>query len=183
MGGGALTLPESLRVFEEMARLDGSAGWNLSICAGGPIFGHFIARDAFDRIFGDPRALLVGSLNPLNTRVVACDGGWRFSGKATFVSGSAQANWIMASGFELVDGSPQLVDGFPRMRAGLFPMRECRILDTWSVSGMRGTGSNDCTFEDVQVPAGFTYEWPNPTSPWKDGPFAVLPLTRSSAGV
>ena len=30
MGGGGLTLPESLRVFEAAARLDGSAGWNLS---------------------------------------------------------------------------------------------------------------------------------------------------------
>jgi alkylation response protein AidB-like acyl-CoA dehydrogenase len=34
-------------------------------------------------------------------------------------------------------------------------MRECRILDTWSVSGMRGTGSNDCVFDDVRVQADF----------------------------
>src|SRR5262245_47144923 len=51
MGGGDLTLADAFRVFEAVARLDGSAGWNISICAGGPLFGHFIAREAFDEIF------------------------------------------------------------------------------------------------------------------------------------
>ena len=55
-------------------------------------------------------------------------------------------------------------------------MRECRILDTWSVSGMRGTGSNDCVFTDVFVPDGFTYAWPNP--PRAGGP-GRSPIFRS----
>jgi indole-3-acetate monooxygenase len=177
MGGGDLTVPESLRVIEEVARLDGSAGWNLAICSGGPLFGHFIAREAFDEIFSDPRAVVAGSLNPTTTRVVPCPGGWRFSGKASYVSGSAQASWLMAAGLVLDDGSPQLVDGVPVLRAGLFPIRHCTILDTWAVSGMRGTGSNDCVFEDVVVPDGFTFRWPEPRECWKHGPFASIPLT------
>src|SRR5262249_16391345 len=68
-GGGALTVPATLRVIEEVARLDGSAGWNLAICSGGPLFGHCIAREAFDAIFSDPRAVVAGSLNPTTTRV------------------------------------------------------------------------------------------------------------------
>ena len=39
MGGGELTIPDSLRLCEEVARIDGSAGWNLAICSGGPLFG------------------------------------------------------------------------------------------------------------------------------------------------
>src|SRR5262249_35679022 len=35
MGGGGLTVPESLWVFEAVAQLDASAGWNLAICADG----------------------------------------------------------------------------------------------------------------------------------------------------
>src|SRR5262245_39865660 len=54
MGGGDLTIPEALRVFEATARLDASVGWNLSILGGGPIFGHFLAREAYDDIFADP---------------------------------------------------------------------------------------------------------------------------------
>jgi alkylation response protein AidB-like acyl-CoA dehydrogenase len=177
LGGGGLTIPASLRVIQEVARLDGSAAWNLAICSGGPLFGHFISHDAFDEIFSDPRAVIAGSLNPTTTRVDSCAGGWRFSGRATYVSGSAQASWLMAAGVVLEDGSPRLVDGVPVLRAGLFPIRHCTILDTWAVSGMRGTGSNDCVFEDVVVPDAFTFRWPEPSSSWKRGPFARIPLT------
>lgn len=182
LGGGDLSVPDSLRVFEAAGRLDGSSGWNLAICADGPLFAHYLPRQSYDEIFADPRALIGGSLNPMQTRVVPDDGGWRFSGKATYVSGSAQINWIMVAGFELEDGSPQLVDGVPLMRAGLFPMRHCRVLDTWSVSGMRGTGSNDCVFADVLVADRFTYRWPEPHTEWKGGPFAAIPLTLQLGG-
>lgn len=182
MGGGGLDVPESLHVFEAMARLDASTGWNLSICAGGPLFGHFVSREAYEEIFGDPRAVIAGSLNPLGTRAVPCDGGWRYSGKATYVSGSAQAGWLMTAGLELHDGAPRMTDGVPAMRAGIFPMKHCRVLDTWAVAGMRGTGSNDCVFEDVLVPDEFTYAWPNPRSPWQRGPFANVPLPTQLGG-
>src|SRR5262249_41839661 len=120
---------------------------------------------------------VAGSLTPTTTRVVSRPGGWRFSGKASYVSGSAQASWLMAAKLVLDDGSPLLVDGVPVLRAGLFPIRHCTILDRWAVSGMRGTGSNDCVFEDVVVRDGFTFRWPEPRECWKQGPFASIPLT------
>jgi len=175
MNGGDLGLPEAYRVYEEVARLDGSAGWNLSICAGGPLFGHFLARAAFDEIFRDPRALIAGSLNPVGTQAVRDGDRWKFSGRASYVSGSAQASWLMSAGIVVVDGVPQFVDGIPVMRAGVFPIRHARILSTWDVAGMRGTGSNDCVFEDVLVPDGFTFEWPEGRSAWREGPFADIP--------
>jgi alkylation response protein AidB-like acyl-CoA dehydrogenase len=177
LGGGDLTIPESLRVYEEAGRLDASVGWNLSIWSGGPVFGHLLSLAAFDEIFSDPRAIAAGSLNPIGTRAVPSDGGWRYSGRAAYVSGSAQATWLMTAGLEMHDGAPQMSGGgVPRMRAGVFPMRHARALDTWAVSGMRATGSNDVVFEDVFVPEGFTFEWPNPRSPWQRGAFLTMPL-------
>lgn len=119
---------------------------------------------------------MAGSLNPVTTRVVACDSGYRLSGRATYASGSAHATWLMAAGIMMRDGAPQMVDGFPLMRAALFPIEQCTILDTWAVSGMRATGSNDCAFEDVFVPEAFTFAWPDATSSWQRGAFATLPL-------
>src|SRR6266849_7553222 len=75
MGGGELTIPDSLRLCEEVARIDGSAGWNLAICSGGPLFGHNLSRAAFQKIFGDPRGVTAGSLNPMAARVVPAEGG------------------------------------------------------------------------------------------------------------
>jgi alkylation response protein AidB-like acyl-CoA dehydrogenase len=182
MRGGDLTIPEAFRVFEEVARLDGSAGWNLSICAGGPIFGHFLAREAFEHIFSAPRAVSAGSLNPLGTQAVRDGGGWRFSGRASYVSGSAHASWLMTAGIAIEDGAPRMRGDIPAMRAALFPIENARILQTWEMAGMRGTGSNDCVFENVLVPDGFTFDWPDPRSAWREGPFGAIPLPVQLGG-
>ena len=123
-----------------------------------------------------------GSLNPATTRVVAAEGGWRFSGKATYASASAHATYLMAAGMVLRDGAPQIVDGFPVMRAGLFPIKHAKILNTWSTAGMRGTGSNDCVFDNVFVPDEFTFDWLNAKSPWQRGPFENIPLQLQFVG-
>jgi alkylation response protein AidB-like acyl-CoA dehydrogenase len=182
MDGGDLTIPDTLRLCEEVARIDGSAGWNLAICSGGPMFGFNLSRAAFEQIFGDPRGVSAGSLNPAASRAIAAEGGWRFSGKATYASASAHATYLMAAGMVMRDGGPEIVDGFPVMRAGLFPVRHAKILNTWSTAGMRGTGSNDCVFEEVFVPDEFTFDWLNAKSPWQTGPFANIPLQLQFVG-
>jgi len=182
MGGAELTIPDLLRLCEEVARIDGSAGWNLAICSGGPLFGYNLSRSAFEKIFGDPRGVSAGSLNPMTTQVVATDNGWRFSGRATYASASAHATYLMAAGIVMRDGAPQFVDGAPVLRAGMFPIRHAKILNTWATAGMRGTGSNDCVFENVIVPDEFTFDWLNAKSPWQRGPFANIPLQLQFVG-
>ncbi|MGO9607217.1 MAG: acyl-CoA dehydrogenase family protein [Candidatus Binataceae bacterium] len=183
MGGGELTIPEAFQVCEEVARIDGSAGWNLLICSGGPIFGHMVSRAAFEKVFSDPRGVSAGSLNPMETRVTKVEGGWRFGGRATYVSGSAQATYITVAGVVLSEGAPQFTNGMPVVRGGMLPIEKVTVLDTWSTAGMRGTGSNDCVYEDVFVPEEFTFDWFNARSPWQRGGFANIPLALQAAGL
>jgi alkylation response protein AidB-like acyl-CoA dehydrogenase len=182
MSGGALTIPEMLRLVEEVSRIDASAGWNLAICAGGPIFAQFLSRAAYEEIFTDPRGVTCGSLNPMTCQAVPVEGGWRFSGRATNASGSAHATYLMAAALVLRDGAPQIVEGIPVLRAGFFPIKHATILKTWSTSGMRGTGSNDCVFENVFVPGDFTFDWLNARPTWQSGPFADIPMHQQMAG-
>ena len=182
MGGGGLTIPDSLRLCEEVSRIDASTGWNLAICSGGPLFGHYLSRAAFEKIFSDPRGVSAGSLNPMTSRATPVEGGWRFSGKATNASGSGHATYLMAAAMILRDGALQIVDGFPMLRAGFFPVQHAKILNTWSTAGMRGTGSNDCVFEDVFVPDEYTFDWLNAQSTWMRGTLANIPLPLQMAG-
>ncbi len=182
LSGGALTIPETLRLVEEVSRIDASVGWNLAICAGGPVFAQFLSRAAYDEIFTDPRGVTCGSLNPMTSQAVPAEGGWRFSGRAANASGSAHATYLMAAALVLRDGAPQIVDGIPLLRAGFFPIKHATILKTWATSGMRGTGSNDCVFEDVFVSNEFTFDWLNARPTWQRGPFADIPLHQQMAG-
>jgi alkylation response protein AidB-like acyl-CoA dehydrogenase len=176
MGGFNLTIAQQCEVAEQIARFDGSTGWNFAIGSGGPAIANFVAREAFENIFSDPRALVAGSFSPMGNSAVACDGGFRFTGKATYASGCAQATWLTAGGVELVNGVPQIVNGVPKFRAGMFPIKSTKVLNTWSVSGLRGTGSNDVIFENVYVPESYAFEFPNPKSAWQTGPAARIPL-------
>lgn len=182
MGGGELTIPDSMRLVEEVSRIDGSAGWNLAICGGGPVFGHYLSRPAFDKIYGAPRGVSAGSLNPMTSQAIPVEGGYRFSGKATYASGAAHATYLVAAAIVLRDGAPQIVNDFPVLRAGVFPIEHAKILNTWSTSGMRGTGSNDCVFENVFVPDEFTFDWLFAQSPWQRGAFANIPFALQIAG-
>jgi indole-3-acetate monooxygenase len=150
LGGGGLSPWVVGPVFEAMSRVDGSAGWTLALAQGG--LAHLLAPDAYARLFGDPRVTMAGSLNPVHARAVRVDGGYRYSGKGTYVSGCTHATWLVAAALVVEAGRPAIVDGAPVIKAGVLPMRDCRIQDTWKVSGMRGTGSHDVEFDDVFVP-------------------------------
>ena len=59
----------------------------------------------------------------------------------------------MASGGWLHDGQGPITDGdVPAWRVFYTPVGDCRILDTWHSTGLRGTGSHDYTMDDVFVP-------------------------------
>jgi indole-3-acetate monooxygenase len=176
LGGAGLTIPESVQVYRAMSAYDASAGWLAAILGNGPLFGMFVDRAVFEEVFAPERAVLCGSLNPLGGRAEPVPGGYRFNGRATNVSGCHHATWLMAGAWVHRDGEKSWIDGRPEMIAGLLPMSSATIEDTWSTTGMRATGSDDCTYVDVVVPAERTYDWPEPPARWDAGPGAHIPM-------
>lgn len=86
-------------------------------------------------------------------KAIRTDGGWLCSGSWSFASGSRHATWLgaMCPCFH-VDGSPVLhPDGKPWDRTMLFRRELARIDDVWQVLGLRGTGSDTYTIEDLFV--------------------------------
>jgi len=152
LGGFGLTIPESIQVFERVATFDASTAWTLAILAGGPLLARRLSDDAFTHVCREPVGLIAGSLNPASARAEQTDGGYLFSGKATYLSGSAHAQWIIASAIVTEGQRPLLRDGRVEVRSGLFPIEQARSLDTWHVTGMCATGSTDYAFEDVKGP-------------------------------
>jgi len=66
-------------------------------------------------------------------------------------------------------------DGTPESRLCYLPAERCQILDTWTTTGLRGSGSHDFTAEDVFVPAEQTFNVL--TSPiLRDGPLYAFPF-------
>ena len=55
------------------------------------------------------------------------------------------------------DGKPRTTSsGGAEIRFMLVPASQCEIIDTWTVGGLRGTGSHDVVVNDVFVPSPFS---------------------------
>jgi alkylation response protein AidB-like acyl-CoA dehydrogenase len=147
-GGHEAGIRTLLEVAAAVAHGDGGAGWVVSL---GNVCAWMVALcpgRTQDDVFGaDPEARVCGSIAPSGTGVAA-EGGVRLSGRWSYVSGSLHAQWAVL-GFNLVDGTGEAVDG----RIAVVPAEDYSVSDTWFAAGMRGSGSNTVTAEDVFVPA------------------------------
>src|SRR5581483_5221526 len=80
-------------------------------------------------------------------KATPADGGYRLSGRWSFVSGVDYSDWVIVAAMVFAPQGP------PQARHFLVPRKDYSVLDTWHNVGMRGTGSNDLIVDDVFVPA------------------------------
>jgi alkylation response protein AidB-like acyl-CoA dehydrogenase len=151
-GGLDLTPLDAMDIYEELARADASVAW----CVwNGNV--HWttarLSRDVGREIFSDPTMILANSTRPTGRATVA-DGGYHVTGRWSLVSGCQLSEWFILMCIVYEEGKPRLTSsGKPEYRFMLCPAAHCTILDTWTVSGLRGTGSHDVVVEERFVPA------------------------------
>ena len=149
-GGDELDLPTQMRVLEELARADGSVAWTVMIGSLAPVPFAKLSRETFDALYADgPDVILAGTFNPTGVATPS-DGGFMVTGQWSFASGCQHCQWFIAHC--VVD------DGrMPPVRMMLLRPDQVDIKDTWSVSGLCGTGSHDFVVNDVFVEQRHTF--------------------------
>jgi indole-3-acetate monooxygenase len=183
VGGLGLTLPEAIAVIGKVSALDASTGWTLGILSDGLIFARFLPQAPSRALMGDPLGLMCGTLNPMTARAEIVDDGFSFSGRATYLSGSAHAKWIMATAIVTRDGEPVVDENGIAIRTGVFPVERARCLDTWHVTGMRATGSSDYELDSVLVAEDHTFEpFRSRSANAVDDDFSGIPLWSQLGG-
>lgn len=155
-GGVELDPPSLVQVVEEVAKHDASTAWCLgqnNICA---YVAAFLPPDAAKTIFTPDTGLVAWGPGPAQAQVVP--GGYRLTGKFDFASGSRLATWLGAHVPVIeADGSRRTgPDGKPSITTLLFPKTSAQVRDTWQVIGLRGTGSDSYTVNDLFVPADYS---------------------------
>jgi len=144
-GGVELDLPVQMQVLEELARADASVAWTVMIGSEGPVLFRMLPRTSFDALYAaGPDVIMAGSANPTGT-ATPVEGGYRVTGQWAFASGCQHAHWFV--GHCMVDDGRE-----PPVRMMVLPPSDVEIKDTWSVSGLCGTGSHDVVVNGAFVP-------------------------------
>lgn len=174
-GGLELALPETLEIYESVARIDGSIGWAVMIGAGGGLFGAYLDPETADEIFSPLDAVIAGSGMP-DGRAEQVAGGYLVTGRWRYASGADYATTFTANCVVTKGGRPvESEKGVPLVRAMAFEPSQVTILPTWDTSGMRGTGSQDIEVREAFVPANRSFSvFADP--PREPGPLYRLPF-------
>jgi len=142
---------EILQAIETASRGDGSVGWcvGLGVISNGAA--GYMKDSGARKVFTDPSAPTAGIFAPSGA-AVRVDGGVRVNGKWQFASGIEHSAWVWGGCLVMVDGKPNMTPHGPEIVYAWMPKSLVEVHDTWFVSGLRGTGSNDVSAQDVFVP-------------------------------
>ncbi|WP_409429615.1 acyl-CoA dehydrogenase family protein [Mycobacterium sp. SMC-11] len=144
-GGRQAEFPEILDPIRRMAHGCASSAWTLGFYMLHNWMLALFGEQAQDEVFADGPVLCPAPLAPTGRGVPDGDG-IRLSGRWSWATGVADADWIMVGAICGPDAAP-----YPALV--LLPAADIRIEDVWHTAGMRATGSNDVVIEDVHVPS------------------------------
>ena len=144
-GGFEFGLEGFMDIGVALGGADISTAWVVTFCMEHNWLIGLYNKEAQDYIFGkQPYIIAPGALAPRG-KATRVDGSYRVSGHWAWGTGVMHADWVLVAALTDHDGPPEL-----SMYA--LPIADAKVIDTWQMSGMVGTGSNDIVVEDVFVP-------------------------------
>jgi indole-3-acetate monooxygenase len=175
LGGTEAPIAAFMQMLEEIAKADASTAWCLGQCSVCATVSAYMDADAAREIFGKPDGIL--AWGSIGGDVQAVEGGYRATGRWEFASGVRQAKWIGAHVHILeADGSRRrAAGGAPAVRTILFPLTSATLHDVWNVIGLKGTGTDSYTIENLFIPEKFAAARDEPDARREQGQLYRIP--------
>jgi len=153
LGGGQIDPLTYFDVVLELTKADSAAGWSVLISTSsmtGTV--RALADEVLASMFTSARRTIMGGSAPPRGRAVPVAGGYRLTGRWTQGSNVLLAGWLHV-GCHVWDGEgPRLgPSGEPVYLLCTFPGPDAHVIDTWTTTGMRGTGSHDYAVTDLFI--------------------------------
>ena len=170
LGGGEAEPAEMIEVLETLGRADGAAGWCAMVSATAGMVLARMAPEAAGEVFPTPETVLAGVFAPhgraerRGDRLLVVNGHWSFG------SNIENSDWVFA-GCRIEGQGPVLL---------ALRREQVRLIDTWRVSGLRGTGSHDFEVDGLSVPVQLAAD-PEAVHPSQGGALYSFPLIGTLA--
>lgn len=184
LGGEDLSSMETIEMLEAVSAIDASTGWNLMLGSeiNAMVAGGMDPELAKEVYIDNPRVIMCGGGGPGTKPSYAKrdpnGDGYRVWGQSTFMSGCCNATWaLMTAPIVNDDNTPTLDEnGKPTIKMWFIHKSQWQIVDTWDMSGLRGSGSNDVLAEGAHVPERFVNVGLVTMPPYYDNPVFRIPV-------
>lgn len=188
LGGYELPPEEMSALLAQLAETNASAAWCVMIGTTSTLAGAYMNDQAAADVYGRVDDIHGGVFAPMGK---AEDKGDHYvlNGQWQWGSGSANCAWLSGGAMIFKDGELQRTEqGAPIHRMLFFPQNEVQFMDTWHVSGLKGTGSGDFKVSNLRVPkersVSFVMDTPRNSAPLYKFPlFGLLSLGVASVAL
>jgi alkylation response protein AidB-like acyl-CoA dehydrogenase len=173
LGGWEGNPVEVLNVYELLASAEASVAWSVWNNHLACTFGRFLDEESLREIYKDSTHVYANSARPEGVAEIV-SGGYNINGRWTLVSGCELSDWFALRCLVTSDDLPKTLGPGAKLKLFFIPKSEINIIDTWSVGGLRGTGSHDVEIKDVFVNEKYAVDFESPVS--IDSAYNRLPI-------
>jgi len=180
LGGWEDDPVEVLKIYEMLSSAEASVAWivwnNHLACT----FGRFLDEGSMKEIYGNPNDIYANSTRPEGF-AKEVEGGYMVSGHWTLVSGCELADWFVLRCLVIAEELPSKLGPGAKLKLVFLPKAAITVVDTWTVGGLRGTGSHDIKVKEIFVPKHYAVDFDTPVT--IDHAYNRLPIgVMNSAG-
>jgi alkylation response protein AidB-like acyl-CoA dehydrogenase len=174
-GGLEWDLPNVVTLLEALAWADGNVGWCVNLGAGANMFAGYFSKNTAQSIFNSSQIWCAGSGAISGTAKKTSDG-YIVSGYWKYASGSVHATHFTANAWLFNETNQYIRENGERVfRSFIVPKENVTILDTWNVTGLKATSSNDFKVKEILVPEDHAFSLIKPL-PFAKGPLYHFPF-------
>jgi len=152
-GGLELALSEGLTRLKELAKIDASLGWTITLCSGANYFIGNLQQCKAQEIFlnTEDSPCLGGSGGVFGTAEIIEDQ-YRISGKWQYATGAPYLTHFTLNAEILKNGNKlQNGDGTPVVRSFVVPKNAVQIIEDWNTMGLKATATHSFEVKDLMV--------------------------------
>jgi alkylation response protein AidB-like acyl-CoA dehydrogenase len=151
-GGLELSLPDALLLEEQLAYIDGSLGWTITLCAGANLFVGYIDKKIAKQIFSKQKVCFGGS-GAATGKAAITDDGYIINGYWKYATGAPHLTHFTANCIIEKDGEPVLDKNNQHLIQSFFFKRsEVKVIEYWHTPGLKATAGHSFSVENLYVP-------------------------------
>lgn len=183
-GGPGKKLPEILRLEEDLAYVDGSTAWTVTLCSGAGWFAGFLDGELAKEVFADRKVCFAGS-GAVGGTAQKTENGYRINGHWKYASGALHATIFTANCIVQDENRNDILDeeGKQVIKSFILKRDEVEIQSGWSYFGLVATGSHAFDVHDVEVPANRSFKINEPKVADEGFDYPFLQLAETTLAV